>query len=280
MTMTPVPNTSATDISTALMAARRAATPLSAYPGEVPATLEQAYAIQHRSMAMWQDDLVGFKVGGIGASFRNQYPSPWLAGPIFAHDLQYVEAGAAIDVPVYEGGFAAYEAEFVFKLKGLQTLNGPIATLAKAKEHISDIYIGAEIASSPMPMINALGPGSIISDFGNNGGMIIGPKVEVDDVDEIFERIIRLSIDGDADSTWTAIANSGDAGPLSALKFLLNHLQTTAASVELPDVVYLSSGAITGVHASQVGTSCHMDYADFGEFTLNMAPRAPMIHQA
>lgn len=39
------------------------------------------------------------------------------------------------------------------------------------------LFIGVEIASSPLATINTLGPRVVISDFGNNNGLILGPEV-------------------------------------------------------------------------------------------------------
>ena len=47
--------------------------------------------------------------------------------------------------------------------------------------HVIDIvagaYCGAEIGSSPMAVVNERGPTSIVSDFGNNAGVIVGPEI-------------------------------------------------------------------------------------------------------
>src|SRR3546814_11891516 len=39
------------------------------------------------------------------------------------------------------------------------------------------VHLGIEIASSPLPTINDLGPTVTISDFGNNNGLVIGPAI-------------------------------------------------------------------------------------------------------
>src|SRR3546814_12167553 len=39
------------------------------------------------------------------------------------------------------------------------------------------VHLGIEIASSPLPTINDLGPTVTISDFGNNHGLVIGPAI-------------------------------------------------------------------------------------------------------
>src|SRR3546814_7772641 len=47
----------------------------------------------------------------------------------------------------------------------------------EATAHIDMVHLGIEIASSPLPTINDLGPTVTISDFGNNNGLVIGPAI-------------------------------------------------------------------------------------------------------
>ena len=43
---------------------------------------------------------------------------------------------------------------------------------------VESLHIGVEFAASPMAQINALGPTVVASDFGNNGGLILGPAID------------------------------------------------------------------------------------------------------
>lgn len=268
---------STASISDALMRARRTAAVQSGFPGDVPATLDAAYAVQFRSMAHWPDQVVGFKVGGIPPQFRTAYPSPWIAGPVFSEGVHYLIDGAA-DIPVFAGGFAAFEAELILELTGWQDIDAPITTTAEALAYVDKVYLGAEIASSPMPMVNALGPGSIISDFGNNEAMIIGPEIDKDWLGRFDELDVSLSIDGAP--IGRATPKPDQDGPLGALMFLLNHLRENKDAfrdhgITLPERIWLTSGAITGVHETQVGATSVMDYAPLGTITLTLTPRGP-----
>ena len=50
-------------------------------------------------------------------------------------------------------------------------------TLDEAAELVGELCIGIEIASSPLATLNDLGAGAIISDFGNNWGVVVGSSV-------------------------------------------------------------------------------------------------------
>lgn len=236
-------------------------------------TLADAYAVQKRSRALWNDEIVGYKVGGIPQDYRESYGGTWLAGPVFAKSVSHIADGGEGYVTVYDGGFAAYEAEYVFKVSGLRGLKGPVASIDQAVEHIEAVHIGAEIASSPMALINAIGPGAIISDFGNNAGMVIGPEVSLTTVQRLDKIDVTVTIDGEL--IGQGPAKPAEGGPLDALRFFLDHVAAGGAG-EVPDSMWLTSGAVTGVHSAHAGTSSDIVFAGLGSFTLKMIPREPI----
>ena len=103
-------------VSRALVGARTSATPLDAFPGAAPESMAQAYAIQAASIARWPDSVGGWKVGLLSPQDQVRYSAERLAGPIFRSQVHDVAAGSRFVMPVYVGGFAALEAEFIFKL--------------------------------------------------------------------------------------------------------------------------------------------------------------------
>lgn len=265
------------NISAAFVSARRAGRALPEFPGTVPTTLEDAYAVQHASIRAWGEPIAGFKVGGVAPDFADRFPAHRLAGPVFEHLVQTVTDGGTVDVPVFKGGFAAYEAEYVMRLGGLDRLDGPVTTLEEAAGYVTALHIGAEIASSPLFTLNALGPGSIISDFGNQAGVVIGPEVDLSMLMRLPEIEVVTVIDGAEIGRATAAPAKG--GPLDALQFLLNHIQTLPDDIALPDSPLLSSGAITGVHASGPGTTSTITFGQLGQFTINMTAIAATNHE-
>jgi len=257
-------------ISAAFLSARREARALDAFPGEVPSSLDAAYAVQARAIKDWGEPVVGFKVGGIPESWRERYPDSWLAGPVFHSHVIRADGQGTMDVPVYHGGFAAYEPELVFRVEGLQTERPHIETVEQATAFITAVHIGAEIASSPLATLNALGPGSIISDFGNQAAVVIGPDIGRDWLSRLGDIEVTTSIDRQTVGK-TRVKSSGN-GPLGALRFLLNHLRNAPYNA-LPDALWVSSGAITGVHEAPVGSTCCMVYEGLGVIGLRMVAK-------
>ena len=92
------------------LAARRAAAGLDAYPGDFPASLDEAYAIQDAAIAAWGRPVIGWKVGRVAEPLIDLFGTDRLAGPIFEEAVD----GAAM--PVFAEGFAAGEAEFLLRI--------------------------------------------------------------------------------------------------------------------------------------------------------------------
>lgn len=258
-------------VSDAFISARRAGRALSDYPGDVPATFAQAYALQDRSISLWPDKVAGWKIGMTPPAFRADAEFDRVAGPIFAGSVR-AYAGAAVVMPVFDGGFAAIEAEFLFRIGRTIEPGSVEATPEAAADVVSAMHAGVEIASSPFKGINDLGPTSIISDFGNNFGLIVG--------DEIANwRDIALNELGAAVSINGQAVGAGDAagilnGPLSAVAFLIG--VCGARGLALNEGVWISTGAVTGVHEAAPGDVSRVDFGAHGVIELSLeAFKAP-----
>ena len=250
-------------ISNALLEARKTRTALSAFPGDLPTTLDGAYAIQMRSVGLFGDEVVGWKVGGIAPEFAKQFGATKLGGPIFKTTVKTVKEGETIEMPAYPGGFAAVEAEYVCKLGELPDRD---VTIDDIPDLVDAVYIGVEIASSPMPMINDLGPMSIISDFGNNAGMVIGPEIPKHTDFSQYE--VSVVIDGQL--AGAKPSGSGEAGPFGSVMFLINHLRKIRYN--LPKGDYISTGAVSGVHSTEIGSHSKVKFDGLGEFFIDLVP--------
>ncbi len=100
-------------IAEAFTSARTKGRAIDAYPGTPPATLAEAYAIQAAAIARWPDPVKGWKVARVNPAFAAQFPEERLIGPAFGPNVHHIEPGGTAQCPVFEGGFAAVEAEVV-----------------------------------------------------------------------------------------------------------------------------------------------------------------------
>jgi len=246
---------SAESIARAFVEARHAGAALPDYPGRPPETLDEAYRIQERAIDLHGRPIAGWKVGRIADPLVSALGSNRLAGPIFADSV--VEAGEVPPVmPVFGDGFAAAEAEFLLRIGGLPEPGQAIASNEDAAALIDAVRIGIEIASSPFPGINDLGPPVTVSDFGNNNGLVLGAAIPIDA--PLLDWPVSLLIDGV--EAGSATAASMLDGPFGAARFLFG----LAAERPLPLAVgqWISSGAITGVHQVRPGAAIEARFGD------------------
>lgn len=252
-------------VSRAFVAARLGGQALATFPGALPGSLEEAYAVQSRSIEAWPDDVVGWKIGGIPEPFRTQYGADRLVGPIFARSVRTAD-GAAAPMTAYKGGFAAVEAEFVLVF-GDKVEPGALEPSVEAvREAVSAVHVGVEIASSPLPVINELGPMSIITDFGNNAGLLIGPEVADGRTRDLSAIEVSVEIDGRP----IAEGRTAPDAPFAAAAFLVK--VCAERGFTLPKGAFASTGAVTGVHEASVGSRSTVRFGGAGTLALELVP--------
>lgn len=246
-----MPTVSDQQISHAFHSARRAAQPLSGYPGgDVPASLDAAYAIQKLSIAAWPDRVAGWKVAAIAPQWRAAYPGERVAGPVFARTLT-VAGSDIVDLAIIDGGYAAAEAEFALRLAEDFPLDTRFDSAAALLPFVAAVHGALELAGSPLPNLSALGPGAVVSDFGNNTGLVIGPELQGFFDRELAAWPSETEVNGVLAGTGSAERIPG--GPLAALLFLANHLVDQGVTLRPGD--WVSTGASTGIHPLKVGDS-------------------------
>lgn len=172
-------------------------------------------------------------------------------------------------MPIYAGGFAAVEAEFILELGRAVHPSDREYSDADLIDLVSSLFVGAEIASSPMAAINKLGPTCVVSDFGNNAGLLLGPAVANWNSRDLDSLTAKVMIDGAVVGDATASAIPG--GPLAALRFLLGLAATRG--FELPEGTLISTGAVTGIHSVSVSSAARVDFGPSGWFDVKFMPQ-------
>ena len=248
-------------IAEQLVGARRTATPLAEFPGAIPTDLDAAYTIQSAGIAIWPDAVAGWKVGRLAPQWQEKFHEDRLVGPIFGASIRSAHDGKTVEFPVYEGGFAAVEAEFVFRLRSDAAPTKKAWTAAEALRLELDLLIGIETAGSPISSINDLGPGVIVSDFGNNAGLILGP--EVANWRRRAPETLACEVWIDGLSVGRGSASSLPGGPAAGLAFALTRCAQLTRPLKAGDLV--SSGATTGIHDIRVGQTARVSFGADGE---------------
>jgi 2-keto-4-pentenoate hydratase len=258
-------------ISQTFRAARAAARALPEYPGlEVPPDLNSAYAIQEDAIAAWPDTISGWKVAAIQPAWRDRYASDRLAGPVFSKTVRDARNGA-VSVPVIEGGYAAIEAEFAIRLAADIPASEHVSSPEQLLRYVEGIYAALEIAASPLATLSALGPGAVISDFGNNSGLVIGAKLPQAILTQPDASSATVDINGERVGEGNAARVPG--GPLTALMFLVNHLASRGRTLSAGQ--WISTGASTGIHPVRIGDAATARFNDAFSISVNLCAAVP-----
>lgn len=252
--------------------ARRSAGSFTQYPGTPPQDLDAAYRCQDEAISLWGDSIAGWKVGWIPEPLSQKFGAQRLVGPIFSQLVQNSNGTALSTAPVFAQGFAAVEAEFVVQLGKDAPANVTDWTAETARRFVKAMYIGIEIASSPLANINDFGPAVIVSDFGNNAGLLLGTEILDWHTRSLESLTCECRIDGEVVGRGSAAAVSG--GPLTALAFALQCNARRGRALRAGD--YVSTGAATGVHPISVGQSAEAIFAGIGSLKCLIAPMTPV----
>ncbi|HJW40719.1 MAG TPA: fumarylacetoacetate hydrolase family protein [Rhizomicrobium sp.] len=249
--------------------ARLAATALADYPGPLPADLEHAYAVQEAAISLWPDTIVGWKVGRILPPHEEQFHEIRLLGPIFSRAvLRPQSPEARVDFPVFVGGFAAVEAEYVFEIGSDAPPRQTNWTLGEAEALAGKLHLGIETAGSPLATINALGPTAVISDFGNNAGLILAGEIQ----NWRGRDLNALSCEAFVNDVSVGRGSAGSlpGGPIEALRFTAE--QCAKRGRPLRAGMFVSTGAATGIHELKAGDTARVEFAGIGTIRCKAVP--------
>ena len=248
-------------IARALVEARLDGLALPDFPGALPTTLDEAYAIQNAAIALWPDDIAGWKVGRLSPDLAERYGVDRFIGPVFAAMVAQVMPAGPTPFPMMAGGSAAFEAEYVVFM-------GEDADGGVVPQHL---HIGIEVASSPVTSLPTLGSLASIADMGNNAGQIIGAAIPFHLLDRPADLPCETRID-DAEP----VARTGEAlpgGPAAGLAFAME--QTRKLGHPLRAGQFISTGAVTGMHAVTLAQRCVARFGDFGTIDCVVTARQP-----
>jgi 2-keto-4-pentenoate hydratase len=259
------------DFAATLATARGAGLALRAFPGAAPSTLPEAYEAQAAAIDAWAGDIVGWKVGRIADFAKQELAEDRFIGPIFAETVRQVGDGPAY-FDVITGGTAALEVEFVARLR-TDADPGRTYDADEVSLLIDDVFLGIEVAGSPVPGLNSLPPLSSIAAFGNNLGLILGPSVG----DWSRERLNTLACSATIDGLVVGSGGAGDVpgGIATAIAFALN--KAASLGRQLKTGALISTGAVTGIHPVRVGQSLEARFGDTGRIdaaAIALDPRA------
>ncbi len=257
------------DIARRFVEARRAGRALPDFPGEIPPDLETAYRVQDLAIARWDDAVVGWKVGYIAAERRDVSGDDRLLGPIFRRNLRNA-TGDIVDIPVFSaaGGFAAVEAEYVLRLEADAPADKLDWSPRETVQLPARLHVGVEVASSPLATINQLGPRVVVSDFGNNNGLVLGPEIPDWTAREEADLHVSTAIDGVVVGTGGTSQLPG--GLRESFAFALRRSALRGRPLKKGDLI--ATGNATGIHDIEVGQVALVDFGGEARIACRAVP--------
>ena len=242
-------------VAAELVAARREGRSLTRFPGVVPVSMAEAYQIQELAMSQWQDSLVGWKIGYISADRRTAGDPDRLVGPIWRQQYHRSEERVSpAEVGIFASGFAAVEAELVIRLShDLPSHDEADWTAEEVADLEQHLLVGVEVASSPIPDINSLGPTVIAADFGNNNGLVLGSVL----ANRPGGAPVQLGCYVDGQLVGEGSSENLPGGIHHGLATALNILASRGQQVR--GGMVFATGAITGIHPIGPGQHCRVE---------------------
>lgn len=251
--------------------ARRAAAALPDFPGVLPDELSSSYRIQDAALKLWDDTVVGWKVGRVPPEHEPRLRAPRIFGPVFSRALWRVRPGDVTPFPVFSGGFAAVEAEYVARIAH-DAPDGKLDwTQDEAAALIGAMHIGMEPAGSPLASINVLGPTAVVADFGNNAGLMVGQEIGDWRERPLQDLRCQTLIDGQVVGEGGAFVLPG--GPIESVRLLAENL--ARRGLPLKQGMYICTGAAAGIHDIVAGQEGAVRFDGYGEIRCKAVAATP-----
>ncbi|MDE2134328.1 MAG: 2-keto-4-pentenoate hydratase [Alphaproteobacteria bacterium] len=267
----PVRFAPANRIAQRFAAARLNATALDDYPGPIPPDLASAYECQEAAIALWPDAIAGWKIGRIPPAYEQRLGQARLAGPIFRREVLTAAKDKTVEFGVFVGGFAAVEAEYIYEIAKDAPAGQLRWSLNDAAAIAGRMFVGIETAGSPLAAINNLGPTVVVSDFGNNAGLILGPEVPGWRDRSSAALTCETFIQGKSVGQGAAANVLG--GPLGALQFVAEHCAGRGRPLKAG--MLISTGAATGIHDIVLGQKVRVEFKGIATIHGLATARAP-----
>lgn len=164
------------------------------------------------------------------------------------------------------GGTACVEAEIIVRLGRDVAPAAGEWSIERAISCVAEVRLGVELAGSPVPDLNALGPMAVASDFGNNAGVVLGPAIPEWEARGWEDLACRTWIDG-------ALVASGrpsglPGGVFEGVRHALATCSARGRSLLAGDLI--ATGAVTGVHDVVPGQVARVEFGDLHRFDLRL----------
>lgn len=248
--------------------ARREGRALDAFPGDVPTDLASAYRAQDLAIARWDQPIGGWKAtAALPPDWVARLGEPRAIGPVFVPTIR--EAGSdVIECPVFEGGLIVIEPELVVRVGRDAAPDQVEWTIDEAAEMVGTLHVGIEIASSPLSTLLSLGVTAVVSDFGANFGIVVGPPIpDWRAADRVSAECFLDGVSVGKDSKTVREA------ALEGLAFVLG--KAARRGLPLRAGATITTGVLTFAHHARIGQTARIVYDGIGEISCRLIAARP-----
>jgi len=244
-------NPAAIDAARLLAAGRRAHETVPGLPDV--RTFDDAYAVQAAFRPLWDDAVIGRKVGCSSEQSQRLVNSPGpIAGVLFRDALWQQPA----TIPAAHFFVVGVEAEFGFRLGG----DLPARSAPYQREEVSaavDAVVPLiEICDTRLSEWRTRRIEEITADNAFNGGVVVGAAFETWRSLDLASHRVTLSVDGALKGEGTGALVLGH--PLIALTWLANEVSRRGEGLRAGDLV--AAGTCTGLHFVSGGSTVEADF--------------------
>lgn len=228
-----------------------------------PPDLTAAYAAQDAVRVLWQQPVMGWKIGAtalpVQAKFGLTQP---FAGPFFGPDSHTSPATLAAS----RFHHRAIECEFAFRFGRTLPPRGERYTRDQIVAAIDALVPAIEIVGTRFTTLLFDAATTAIADCALNVAFVLGaPVAEWRHVD-LAAHPVRLHIDGKMVVEGTGANVLGH--PLTVLEWALDHFSGRGIAIEAGQII--STGTTTGIVVLEAGQTACADFGSLGKVELQL----------
>ncbi len=244
-------------ITASIVKTRNALGKLETYPGEPPADLAEAIAIQDAVVAGLGETVVGWK---IGCTSETAQAALGTDGPFFGPVIssRFYASGGTVETA--STSLRVVEPEIALRLgKDLPPRDKPYS--------VNEVVDAVATAHPSLEVIDRRLPGGFedgvlwhVADCGLNDALILGPGTLEVPSEKLPELAVEARVNGKTIST--GFGRNALNGPQHALHWIANTFSALGRTLEAGQVV--TTGLVTGIFAVEPGDRVEAIYEDIG----------------
>lgn len=242
-----------------ILEARSSVTKLAGLPdAHRPSSLEDAYRMQRVATELWNDELVGWKVGATSKEVQTLFGMAEPAyGPVFKQTV--FASPAHLNASAFQ--HLMLEAEFAFTFRESLPARAKPYARAEVLAAIDALIPTIEIISPRFKRLTVDQAPQLVADFFGNGGAVFGTPCRNWRGIDLPAHAVSLSIDGVMRQEGTGAVVLGS--PLNVVEWLANALSARSQAIEKGQ--FVMTGTMTGLHAPKPGELAVADFGDLGK---------------